>query len=99
MGRIRVSAIWGLGLLLASASTVMAGSTLKFGTSSPAMPTMGQTVSIPIVLDSDGDVQGFVIAVDWNEAFAKVWTSSRGGAGGADVVVPRIADSYACSVS
>jgi hypothetical protein len=97
MKQARVLAFCSLGLVLAFAVTAGAAPReLKLGTGSGRT---GQNIDVPLTMNSDGDVQGFVAAFDWDGA--KILGMSIAADQttvvdeSADVVVTRIEDSYA----
>jgi hypothetical protein len=94
MKQARVLAFSSLGLVLAFAMTAGAAEReLKLGTGSGRL---GDTIDVPLTLTADGDVQGIVAAFDWDGAKLNSSNLVLGAAlATADVVVPRIEDSYA----
>src|SRR2546422_5762160 len=81
-----------LSLLLAGRASAQGARELKLGN---ATGSLGQDVSVGVTLTSDSQVQGLVVAGDWDGSQLKGSGLTVGAAiAGADTVVPRIADSF-----
>lgn len=92
MKQARVLACWSLCALLVLTASVRAASELKLGNGSGKL---GESINVNLSLSSDSQIQGFVIAADWDGTKLKGENVATAAVlAGADVVVPRIADSY-----
>src|SRR5688572_26639387 len=92
MKQARALALCSMGVLVAAGLWAQAPRELRLGT---ATGSLGGTVSVPLTMNSNAQVQGFVAAADWDGALLKGTAVDSGAVlSSADVNIRRIQANY-----